>query len=345
MDIYRAFTPPSTTAVPAPTTAVPAPTTAVPAPTTAVPAPTTAVPAPPHTSAIPTPPSPPSTGFLCTNECGTCCCPGCHAINGTCYLCPAGSFSSDCSDHLQSSCRSCPSGFFCPQGAAQPYLPSSTLVVIITCVVVAHVILACIFIRTKRLKTADAKPWILVVMIFGPIAWLLWWCLHRALSHPQTPESQLNQPLLADSHASAPPLDTTHTPILKPFAPAAGAGASFAVQQHGRVVAPAVCDAASRAHQLRFVQASHAPNDDEIPEEMTDQCAAPPFPPHPRHLALQRSFISLTLLSLTRCWHSHLHSGLCVVARHELVCVTEWLARYFTMEVMLDPVMAVDGFM
>lgn len=149
-------------------------------------------------------------------------------------------------------------------------------------------ILACIFIRTKRLKTADAKLWILVVMIFGPIAWLLWWCLHRALSHPQTPESQLSQPLLADSHASAPPLDTTQTPILKPIAPAAGAGASFAVQQHGRVVALAVCDAASRAHQLRFVQASHAPNDDEIPEEMTDQ--------------------------------------------------------YFTMEVMRDPVMAVDGF-
>jgi hypothetical protein len=82
--------------------------------------------APPATS-IP----PPSTGSLCTSDCGTCCCPGCHAINGTCYLCPAASFSSDCLDHLQSSCRACPSGFFCPQGAVQPYLPSTTLALIV----------------------------------------------------------------------------------------------------------------------------------------------------------------------------------------------------------------------
>jgi hypothetical protein len=61
------------------------------------------------------------------------------------------------------------------------------LAVIIACVVVVHVILPCFFIRTKRLKAADAKLWIPLVIIFGPIAWLLWWFRHRALSHSQTP--------------------------------------------------------------------------------------------------------------------------------------------------------------
>jgi hypothetical protein len=55
-------------------------------------------------------------------------------MNGTCDLCPAGFFSSDCLDHLQSSCRPCPSVFSCPQGAVQPYLPSTTLaLIVVTC--------------------------------------------------------------------------------------------------------------------------------------------------------------------------------------------------------------------
>ena len=373
------------------------PTTATPLPTT-VPVPTGSPPVPPQTSAIPHPP-PPSAGFLCTSDCGACCCPGCHAVNGTCYLCAAGSFSSDCLDHLQSNCRTCPSGFFCPQGAAQPYLPSSTLAVIVACVVAVHIILSCIFIRTKHLKVKDAKLWILVVMIFGPIAWLFWWFRHRALNQPQTPghalgsnghpESgvllnsvtpgcALNQPLLAEPQASAPPVDNDEAQTAKPFAAAAAAvakpkgahavasappldihkkqivtpsaaaaaAADVAAKQHGvhaggRVVEPAVYD-----HQRPGVLAYQAPNYDDISADMTDQCLPfllhfPPLlpPTSYRHLPPPLPSVSLTQftcgpqlfpLSSLRCT--------------SIVCVTQWVARYFTMEVMSDPVMACDGF-
>jgi hypothetical protein len=169
---------------------------------------------PPQTSASPHPPHPrpappPSAGSLCTSDCGTCCCPGCHAVNGTCYLCSAGSYSTGCSDHLLSSCRACPAGFFCPQGAAQPYLPWSTLAAIIAYVAVLHLALACVFLRSKRLAAARAKRWFVAVMILGPLAWLLWQLQHRAVRPPQTPASSLHQPLLAEHHASAPPLDMT----------------------------------------------------------------------------------------------------------------------------------------
>jgi hypothetical protein len=72
----------------------------------------------PTTTAAPstTTPSP----APCTNDCGSCCFPGCHASNGTCYACAAGSYSSNCSNHAQSSCSVCPSEFFCPGGASQP---------------------------------------------------------------------------------------------------------------------------------------------------------------------------------------------------------------------------------
>jgi hypothetical protein len=175
-------------APPATTSAAPATSIAPPATTSAAPA-TSIAPNPPSSAPPATSIPPPSTGSLCTSDCGSCCCPGCHAINGTCYLCPAGSFSSDCLDHVQSSCRACPSGFFCPQGAVQPYLPSTTIAAIVVCVVVAHLVLACIFCRAKRLTWTKSKPWIVVALVFGPLAWLLWWLRHRAVGRPQASET------------------------------------------------------------------------------------------------------------------------------------------------------------
>ncbi len=367
VDLFQAVVPPppATSSFPPPSppspTAQPA-TTFSPLPPTTVPVPTGSPPFPPQTSAIPHPP-PPSAGFLCTSDCGACCCPGCHAVNGTCYLCAAGSFSSDCSDHLESSCRPCPSGFFCPQGAAQPYLPSSTLSVIIACVVVVHVILSCIFIRTNRLKAADAKLWIMAVMIFGPFAWLLWWFRRRALNHSTTPGLSLKQHLLSEPQASAPPLDNDETPIAKPSAAAAAAVAVNHKGAHAvasappldfsekQIVRPSAAAADVEAvvllnhRQLPGVFASPASNYDEISADMTDQCspllaALPPLlrQPHP--------VISppLPSVSLTRLTCGPQLSLLYFLRCTSVVFVTLWVARYFTMEVMSDPVVACDGF-
>ena len=234
----------------------------------------------PLTSApLPTSIPSPSTGSLCTSDCGSCCCPGCHAINGTCYLCPAGFFSSDCLDHLQSSCRACPSGFFCPQGAVQPYLPSTTLALIVVCVVVAHLVLACIFSRAKRLTWAKSKGWIVVALVFGPLAWLLWWLRHRAVGRPQASDT-MHQSLLAEPRASAPPLDSMQrsaetcaggeSPILKPSAPPAESEAVVgAVTRHN--ARPSVHAAASPAQHRPGSQALQLPQHDDISEDMTDQ--------------------------------------------------------------------------
>jgi len=96
-----------------------------------------------------------------------------------------------------------------PSRATQPYLPWSTLGAIIACVAVVHLALACVFVRSKRLAAARAKRWFVAVMILGPLAWLLWRLQHRAVRPAQTPASSLHQPLLAEHHASAPPLDMT----------------------------------------------------------------------------------------------------------------------------------------
>jgi hypothetical protein len=181
-------TAPATTAASPPSTTAPATTTA---PSTSAPATTAA--SPPSTSPSPSPPPPPPPSLPCTDSCGSCCCPGCHAINGSCYACAAGSYSSDCSNHTQSTCRVCPSGFFCPEGAIQPYLPAVTLAVIIACVVLADLVLACVFFCTKRLSVAGAKGWILAALIFGPFVWFIWWYKHRDVG-----ASQLSEPLLLD---------------------------------------------------------------------------------------------------------------------------------------------------
>ncbi len=93
--------------------------------------------------------------------------------------------------------------------SSQPNLLWSTFAVIIACVVVAHSVLACVFVRSKRLAAARAKLWFVAVMILGPFAWLLWWFRYRAVNRLQTPASSLNQSLIAERHASAPPQTST----------------------------------------------------------------------------------------------------------------------------------------
>jgi hypothetical protein len=181
--------------------------------------------------------------------------------------------------------------------------------------VVVHVILSCIFIRTKSLKAADGKLWILAVMIFGPIAWLFWWFRHRNMSHSQTPGTWLNQPLLAECEASAPPPDDIETPIAKvsaaasaavafkphgaravASAPSLGISDTLAVKPSAAVVAvnPHVVQAGSCVvkpavydHQQLGVLAFQAPNYDDISALMTDQCLAPPSPPSPTILSFR----------------------------------------------------------
>ncbi len=172
---------------------------------------------------------------------------------------------------------------------------------------VVQVILSCIFIRTKSLKVKDAKLWILVVMIFGPIAWIFWWFRHRALNQSQTPGLSLNQPLLAEPQASAPPLDDD-AQIVKPSAAAAAAVVVKPKGSHAAASAPpldvsekqkAMPSAAAAVklhavhyggrvvdHQQHGLPASQDPNYDDISADMTDQCSPfslhlPPPPPQP----------------------------------------------------------------
>jgi hypothetical protein len=223
VDIYRdstATTAPLTTA-PA-TTAAPPPSTT--APTTTV-SPLTTAPfttaAPPPFTTSPSPPPPPP----CTDDCGSCCCPGCRAINGTCYACAAGSYSSDCSNHTQSSCSVCPSGFFCPGGASQPSeCPSGTqagqgaadasqctaysapqllpaiVAAIVICVLLADLFHACFFVRRNAIKIASSKAWILACVMLGPLVWPMWWYRQRALRR-----ANANTPLLTSRWSESEP--------------------------------------------------------------------------------------------------------------------------------------------
>jgi serine/threonine protein kinase len=202
VDLYNAPLAPATTAAPPPSSS-----TAAPPPST-----TASPPSPP----LPPPPPP------CNNDCGSCCCPGCHAINGTCYACAAGSYSSHCSDHTQSSCSVCPSGFFCPEGATQPYVTELTLVAIIVSVVVVDVVLACIFFRTKRLSITDSKGWIFAALILGPLVWLCWWLSGRFYQHRQRAlgNDTLEEPLLSGAASYAPTPTSTPAPPLAAAAPA-----------------------------------------------------------------------------------------------------------------------------
>ncbi len=158
--------------------------------------PQTSTPAPPSTSSPPFPPAP-----LCPDDCGSCCCPGCHAINSTCLSCAAGFYSDTCVNHSQSACKPCPPDHFCPMGASQP-LPcadasiaakqsaqclsadttessAAILSVALACAVTAMTIHAGIFI--KRIKKAEPGLrhnilllWLLLALMLGPFAWYIW---------------------------------------------------------------------------------------------------------------------------------------------------------------------------
>jgi hypothetical protein len=83
-------------------------------------------------------------------------------------------------------------------------LPSTTLALIVVCVVVAHLVLACIFSRAKRLTWTKSKPWIVVALVFGPLAWLLWWLWHRAVGHLQASDTMMQTSLITELDRSMP---------------------------------------------------------------------------------------------------------------------------------------------
>jgi hypothetical protein len=69
---------------------------------------------------------------------------------------------------------------------------------------VAHLVLACIFSRAKRLTWAKSKPWIVVALVFGPLAWLLWWLRHRAVGRPQASDAMMQKSLITELDRSMP---------------------------------------------------------------------------------------------------------------------------------------------
>jgi hypothetical protein len=291
----------TTTAAPPPPTTIPTTNTAASTTATA----TTALSPPPSTTSPSPPPLP-----TCTHDCGSCCCPGCHAINGTCYACAAGSFSSDCSNHTQSSCSICPFGFYCPEGAIQPYVPAFTLAAIIACVVLADLVLACVFLCSKRLNVADAKGWILAALLFGPFVWIIWWYKHRDVGPSQLSEALLlNHSLQCESttvdsavigrvslcvfsrnnakQQQQQPAASSASLILKPSAPPfeeeAVAAVSPPVSSCTSAAAVEVSAAESPSYHVASQKASQALDLDQPSDDMMDQC-----PPSP-HLLLSRS--------------------------------------------------------
>jgi heme/copper-type cytochrome/quinol oxidase subunit 4 len=157
----------------------------------------------------------------------------------------------------------------------------TTLALIVVCVVV-HLVLACIFSRAKRLTWAKSKTWMVVALVFGPLAWLLWWLRHRDVGRPQASDTTIHQSLLAEPRASAPLLDSMRrsagtcaggeSPILKPCAlPAEPEAVVGAVSRHNaRASAHAVAHAC-RAQHLPGMQVPQLPQHDDISEDMTDQ--------------------------------------------------------------------------
>ncbi len=203
------------------------------APSTTAPA-TSAAPPPSTTSPGPPPPPPPPAPFPCKDECLSCCCPGCHAIDGTCYACAAGSYSSDCSNHTQSSCSVCPSGFFCPGGASQPsecpsgtqagqgaadasqcavysvpqLLPAAIVAAIVICVLLVNLVHACFFVRRNAIKLASSKAWILACVMLGPLVWPMWWYRQRAFRR-----ANVNAPLLTMRGSESEPRASGPAPL------------------------------------------------------------------------------------------------------------------------------------
>ncbi len=134
-------------------------------------------------------------------------------------------------NHVQSSCRTCPSGFFCPDGSSQPSecpsgrqagegaadasqcaavsaLPLGALAAIIASVVVVDLFHACVFIRGRIRNVADSKAWIIAALILGPFVWLMWWCMH-----PDTDQPLLSLSLLSHRSPSSDSIDSSHNYI------------------------------------------------------------------------------------------------------------------------------------
>jgi hypothetical protein len=57
--------------------------------------------------------------------------------------------------------------------------------------VLADLVLACVFLCSKRLNVADAKGWILAALLFGPFVWIIWWYKHRDVGPSQLSEALL----------------------------------------------------------------------------------------------------------------------------------------------------------
>ena len=56
-------------------------------------------------------------------------------------------------------------------------LSAGALAAIIICVILAHLINALIFCRTKKLSVTDHSKWILAALISGLFIWLIWWLI------------------------------------------------------------------------------------------------------------------------------------------------------------------------
>ena len=79
-------------------------------------------------------------------------------------------------------------------------LSAGTVAAIVVSVLLADILFAYLFFKSKRLNVSDSKGWILASMILGPLAWPLWWlmelfnrCKQRALQKSTT----RSEPLLS----------------------------------------------------------------------------------------------------------------------------------------------------
>lgn len=147
----------------------------------------------------------------------------------------------NCSSRLQSSCSVCPSGFFCPMGASQPIeCPAGTqadegasectigaaaavdtvnaIAFIVTCIVLADLIHALIFYRSKHFHVTDCKNirWILASLMVGPLIWFIWWYYMQRCDPRQFQNLEDSVELSVHSSATAVNLDSAELSVDSP---------------------------------------------------------------------------------------------------------------------------------